>query len=64
MKIDCHLHLPIREELSSFDAKKEYLLNELQDSNMDYGIVIPDNVEESSIGNLQQFPRQKEECAN
>lgn len=54
MKIDCHLHLPIREELSSFDAKKEYLLNELQDSNMDYGIVIPDNVEESSIGNLQQ----------
>lgn len=54
MKIDCHLHLPVREELTSFNAKKEYLLNELQTSNIDYGIVIPDNMDESSIGNLQQ----------
>ncbi len=54
MKIDCHLHLPVRKELTDYDAKKEYLLNELQTSNIDYGIVIPDNVEKSSIGNLQQ----------
>jgi len=54
MKIDSHLHLPVREELTNYDAKKEYLLNELQTSNIDYGIVIPDNVEESSIGNLHQ----------
>ena len=54
MKIDCHLHLPVREELTNYDAKKEYLLNELQTSTIDYGILIPDNVEESSIGNLHQ----------
>jgi len=54
MKIDCHLHLPVREELTNFDAKKNYLLDELQTSHIDYGIVIPDNVEESSIGSLQQ----------
>lgn len=54
MKIDCHLHLPVKEELTSFAAKKEYLLKELRANNIDYGIVIPDNLEESSIGNLKQ----------
>ena len=54
MKIDCHLHLPVREELTDFVAKREYLLNELDINHIDYGIVIPDNIEESTIGNLNQ----------
>ena len=54
MKIDCHLHLPVREELTSFDDKKQYLINALQANNIDYGIVIPDNVEDSPIGSFQQ----------
>lgn len=54
MKIDCHLHLPVKEELTSFNAKKEDLLTELQTSHIDYGIVIPDSVDGSSIGSLQQ----------
>ena len=54
MKIDCHLHLPVREDLTNFDDKKEYLLTELQTSGIDYGIVIPDSVEESSIGSFHQ----------
>lgn len=54
MKIDCHLHLPVRENLGALGAKKEYLLRQLQTCNIDYGIVIPDNVEKSSIGTLQQ----------
>lgn len=54
MKIDCHLHLPVRDELPNLDAQKDFLLQELQSNNIDYGIVIPDNLQESSIGNLQQ----------
>jgi uncharacterized protein len=54
MKIDCHLHLPVRNELPNLDAQKDFLLQELQANNIDYGIVIPDNLPESSIGNLQQ----------
>jgi hypothetical protein len=54
MKIDCHLHLPVRDGLSNPDAQKNFLLQELQANNIDFGIVIPDNVLESSIGNLQQ----------
>lgn len=54
MKIDCHLHLPVRDELPNLDAQKDFLLQELQVNNINYGIVIPDNVQESSIGNLQQ----------
>jgi len=54
MKIDCHLHLPVREKLSNLDAQKDFLLQELQANNIDYGIIIPDNIPESSIGNLDQ----------
>ncbi len=54
MKIDCHLHLAVKEELTSFEAKKDHLLKVLQTSNIDYGIVIPDNLEDSSIGSLPQ----------
>jgi uncharacterized protein len=54
MKIDCHLHLPVRDRLFSLDAQKGFLLQELKAHNIDFGIVIPDNLCESDIGNLQQ----------
>jgi len=54
MKIDCHLHLPVRDSLFSLDAQKGFLLQELKANNIDYGIVIPDNLHTSDIGNLQQ----------
>ena len=54
MKIDCHLHLPVRDELPNLDSQKDCLLRELQSQDIDYGIVIPDNLQESTIGNLQQ----------
>jgi hypothetical protein len=54
MKIDCHLHLPVRDELQSLNAQKIFLLRELKANNIDFGIIIPDNLRESSIGNLQQ----------
>ncbi len=54
MKIDCHLHLPVRDNLISLEARKNYLLRELQDQHIDYGIVIPDNIQKSPIGNLLQ----------
>jgi predicted TIM-barrel fold metal-dependent hydrolase len=54
MKIDCHLHLPVREELSSLSDQKDCLLNQLKANSIEYGIVIPDNVGDSPIGNLHQ----------
>lgn len=54
MKIDCHLHLPVREGLSNLKEQKEFLLKTLETHGIDYGIVIPDNEKESPIGNLQQ----------
>jgi predicted TIM-barrel fold metal-dependent hydrolase len=54
VKIDCHLHLPVRDNLSSLKAQKDFLLQELQAHGVDYGIVIPDNVAESPIGGLEQ----------
>ncbi|MFC1949094.1 amidohydrolase family protein [Chloroflexota bacterium] len=66
MKIDCHLHLPVRDDLPNLNARKDSLLQELQNNNIDYGIVIPDNVQESPIGNLQQcltlFENEKRIC--
>src|SRR3972149_6175419 len=54
MKIDCHLHLPVREGLSNLNERKALLLETLKTENIDYGIVIPDNLQESLIGNLQE----------
>jgi len=54
VKIDCHLHLPVRDGLPDLISQKNFLLQELQANRIDYGIVIPDNLPESSIGNLQQ----------
>jgi uncharacterized protein len=54
MKIDCHLHLPVREQLHDIEAQKGFLFQEMKANDIDYGIVIPDNLRESSIGNLRQ----------
>jgi predicted TIM-barrel fold metal-dependent hydrolase len=54
MKIDCHLHLPVRDDLKTLADKKRLLLEELNKNSIDYGIVIPDNLQESAIGNLSE----------
>lgn len=52
--IDSHLHLPVRPYLSSLKQQREELLLELKKNSIELGIVIPDNVEISPIGNLKQ----------
>jgi len=52
--IDSHLHLPVRKDLLSIEQQREELLSELKKNSIDRGIVIPDNVEDSTIGNLEQ----------
>ena len=52
--IDTHLHLPVRKYLTSLNQQKEELLFELKKNNIDKGIVIPDNIKNSSIGNLKE----------
>ena len=54
MIIDSHLHLPqLREGKTLADSKQE-LLHELEKSNVDYAIVIPDNTPVSEIGSLDE----------
>lgn len=52
--IDSHLHLPVRRNLISLEQQKAQLLLDLKRNSIDKGIVIPDNVDESPIGNLKQ----------
>ena len=52
--IDSHLHLPVRKNLLTFQQQKEELLSELKKNSISKGIVIPDNIEDSKIGNLKQ----------
>ncbi len=52
--IDSHLHLPVRANLLSLTQQKEELLLELKKHSIGRGIVIPDNIESSPIGNLKQ----------
>lgn len=52
--IDSHLHLPVRNTLHSLDLQKDELLSELRSNSVKQGIVIPDNVDDSSIGSLKQ----------
>jgi hypothetical protein len=44
----------VRDGLTTFEAKRDVLLQVLRANGIDYGIVIPDNVRESAIGSLQQ----------
>jgi hypothetical protein len=52
--IDSHLHLPARNNLTSLKQQKNKLLSELTTNSIKQGIVIPDNIENSTIGNLKQ----------
>lgn len=52
--IDSHLHLPVRDELSTPDQQKNKLLSELKRNSVDIGIVIPDNIVDSPIRSLKQ----------
>lgn len=52
--IDSHLHLPVRRNLISIEQQKAQLLLDLKKNSIDKGIVIPDNVDKSPIGNLKQ----------
>lgn len=53
-RIDCHLHLPVGQDLKTLTDQKRALLDALHTNGIDYGILIPDNVPDSNIGNLQQ----------
>lgn len=52
MIIDCHLHLPKRTKGQRFVDSKQVLLEDLTRHTIDYGILIPDNVPKSDIGDL------------
>jgi len=54
MKIDCHLHLPVFEDLQSLEEKRSKLLNDLRKNKIDYAIIIPDNVKHSCIGDVDE----------
>ncbi|MBN2239033.1 MAG: amidohydrolase [Dehalococcoidales bacterium] len=54
MKIDAHMHLPVGNTLDTLTLQKERLLLDMKKFGIGAGIVIPDNVEESSIGNFEQ----------
>jgi len=56
MIIDCHLHLPVIKK-ENFEDKKKRLISELDKNKVDYAIVIPDNEENSLIGDLNMVLR-------
>ena len=55
MKIDSHLHLPVADNLQTLQSQKEQLLLELKNCGIGAGIVIPDNIRDSDIGDLERF---------
>jgi len=52
MIIDSHLHLPPINGCRNFQESKLKLLSEMDRAGIDYGIIIPDNLEDSNIGDL------------
>jgi predicted TIM-barrel fold metal-dependent hydrolase len=52
MIIDAHLHLPVVSEHRTYEQAKAQLLEDLKKDQVDYGILIPDNVSGSSIGDV------------
>jgi hypothetical protein len=54
MIIDAHLHLPVRDNLSTLAEKPQQLLKDLKSNNIDAAILIPDNVKNSPIGDLDE----------
>lgn len=52
MIIDAHLHLPVATEDHTYVKAKNQLMSDLQKDQMDYAILIPDNISGSVIGDL------------
>jgi predicted TIM-barrel fold metal-dependent hydrolase len=52
MIIDAHLHLPIVSEERTYEQAKQVLLADLEKNHIDYAILIPDNVLDSPIGDV------------
>ncbi|MEK7580024.1 MAG: amidohydrolase family protein [Patescibacteria group bacterium] len=52
MIIDCHLHLPAIGIVKNYKEAKIKLLHDLKQNNIKYAILIPDNVKNSSIGDM------------
>lgn len=53
MKIDSHVHLPVATEKRTLEQAKHMLLSDLERHQIDYAIVIPDNIPGSSIGDVE-----------
>ncbi len=53
MIIDAHLHLPTNED-RDLQGSRRKLLQDFKAAGIHYGIVIPDNVEGSAIGSLDE----------
>lgn len=52
MIIDAHLHLPVAKKGRTFEQSKRKLLLDMKKNGIDYAIMIPDNLHDSSIGDL------------
>lgn len=52
MIIDAHLHLPVVSEHRTYEQAKIQLLQDLKKDQVDYAILIPDNVPDSPIGDV------------
>ena len=52
MIIDTHLHLPVVKKSSTFEKAKKKLLSDMKKNKIDYAIMIPDNLHDSKIGDL------------
>ena len=52
MIIDSHIHLPSLKENKTFQDTKSKLLEELKKNKIDYALLIPDNLKDSKIGDL------------
>jgi hypothetical protein len=52
MIIDAHLHLPVVSEERTYQQAKQALLSDLEKNHIDYAILIPDNIPNSPIGDV------------
>jgi predicted TIM-barrel fold metal-dependent hydrolase len=52
MIIDAHLHLPVISEYRTYEQSKALLIEDLKKDQVDYAILIPDNLPNSSIGDV------------
>lgn len=64
MIIDAHMHLPVKDECTSFHQKKENLLYEMRMNNVRGGIVISDSCTESAIGSMDECVELFKEISN